>query len=161
MLDADWVFAGVHSQPLSTTLCTFYKNIREQDLTGDSYIWLGLIVVITIFLATTIRVVKENERFAVNRMGRFIGFRGPGLVLKMMSHDDWVRISSGDRGEVVAFGLAKFKGIDLPVEAQEPVRIGDFIRITGFSENKVLAVRDTNQTRTIACEKCGHPNIVT
>ena len=45
-------------------------------------IWYGIAAVVAIvFLATTIRIVKEYQRAGVFRLGRLSGVRGPGLVL--------------------------------------------------------------------------------
>ena len=45
-------------------------------------IWYGVgAVVAIVFLATTIRIVKEYQRVVVFRLGRLSGVRGPGLVL--------------------------------------------------------------------------------
>ena len=45
-------------------------------------IWYGVAAVVAIvFLATTIRIVKEYQRVVVFRLGRLVGVRGPGLVL--------------------------------------------------------------------------------
>ena len=45
-------------------------------------IWYGIAAVVAIvFLATTIRIVKEYQRAVVFRLGRLSGVRGPGLVL--------------------------------------------------------------------------------
>ena len=45
-------------------------------------VWYGIAAVVAIvFLATTIRIVKEYQRAVVFRLGRLSGVRGPGLVL--------------------------------------------------------------------------------
>ena len=41
--------------------------------------WIGLAVVVLLFLISAIRVVKEYERGVVFRLGRLVGARGPGL----------------------------------------------------------------------------------
>ncbi|WP_202320095.1 slipin family protein [Archaeoglobus neptunius] len=41
--------------------------------------WIGLAVVVILFLVSSIRVVKEYERGVVFRLGRLVGARGPGL----------------------------------------------------------------------------------
>ena len=41
-------------------------------------IWYGVVAVVAIvFLATTIRIVKEYQRVVVFRLGRLSGVRGP------------------------------------------------------------------------------------
>ena len=40
-------------------------------------------VIIMIFLSVSIRIVREETRLSVYRLGRYIGDKGPGLVLLM------------------------------------------------------------------------------
>ena len=42
---------------------------------------VSLILLICLLLLMTVRVAREYERYSVNRMGRFKGLRGPGLVV--------------------------------------------------------------------------------
>ena len=42
-----------------------------------------MIVMVMIFLAASIRIVREETRLSVYRLGRYIGDKGPGLVLLM------------------------------------------------------------------------------
>lgn len=43
--------------------------------------WVGIIVVLLIFLIHAIRIAQEYERGVIFRLGRFAGIRGPGLFL--------------------------------------------------------------------------------
>jgi regulator of protease activity HflC (stomatin/prohibitin superfamily) len=45
------------------------------------FIYLLIAVVVIILLSAAIKVVREYERVGVFRLGRFVGLRGPGLVL--------------------------------------------------------------------------------
>jgi len=49
--------------------------------TFDVFIWVVVAVVVIILLSAAIKVVREYERVGVFRLGRFVGLRGPGLVL--------------------------------------------------------------------------------
>lgn len=55
-----------------------------------------LLVAAVIFLAATIRIVPESRRMAIFRMGRYIGDRGPGLVILLPFIDRSVLIDIGD-----------------------------------------------------------------
>jgi regulator of protease activity HflC (stomatin/prohibitin superfamily) len=51
---------------------------------GDivNFVVVGLLVIIVlIFIATSIKIVKEYERVVVFRLGRLIGAKGPGIVI--------------------------------------------------------------------------------
>jgi membrane-bound ClpP family serine protease len=52
--------------PLASTLLCFIGSV----------VFLGVI-----FLASAIRIVREDTRLSVYRLGRYIGEKGPGLVL--------------------------------------------------------------------------------
>jgi len=45
------------------------------------FVWALIVVVVIILLSAAIKVVREYERVGVFRLGRFVGLRGPGLVL--------------------------------------------------------------------------------
>ena len=45
------------------------------------FIYVIIAVVVLILLSAAIKIVKEYERGGVFRLGRFVGLRGPGLVL--------------------------------------------------------------------------------
>ncbi|OGP54170.1 MAG: hypothetical protein A2Y65_00340 [Deltaproteobacteria bacterium RBG_13_52_11] len=54
---------------------------------------LILIIVLIIILAASIRVVREFERIAVFRLGRFFKIVGPGLVLLIPLVDKGVKVN--------------------------------------------------------------------
>ena len=47
----------------------------------DIFVYVLIAVVVIILLTAAIKVVREYERVGVFRLGRFVGLRGPGLVL--------------------------------------------------------------------------------
>jgi regulator of protease activity HflC (stomatin/prohibitin superfamily) len=55
-----------------------------------------VLVVITVLVAM-IRIVPEFQRLAVYRLGRYIGERGPGLVIVLPIIDRAVRIDTRDK----------------------------------------------------------------
>ena len=47
-----------------------------------SWLWLiGIVIVLLMILAYAVRIAREYERYVVFRLGRFVGVRGPGVVL--------------------------------------------------------------------------------
>ena len=50
--------------------------------------------------------------------------------------------------------------IDIPYKSEEQLGIGDYIRISGFENESVLAILDKDQRDSFVCEKCGHHNIL-
>ena len=56
--------------------------------------FLGVIIVaFLIFLANAIRILREYERGVVFRLGRFIGVKGPGLIILIPFIDKMVKVS--------------------------------------------------------------------
>lgn len=54
---------------------------------------IGIIVVVLILLANAINILQEYERAVVFRLGRFVGVRGPGLVLIIPFFEKIARVS--------------------------------------------------------------------
>lgn len=52
-----------------------------------------LIVLIALVLASSIKVVREYDRAVVFRLGRLIGFKGPGLIILIPFIDRMIRVS--------------------------------------------------------------------
>jgi hypothetical protein len=124
-----------------------------------------VIAVVALFVAVTLLrrlfVVGEHERMAVSTLGRFAGVKGPGLLIKLSGGtDQWHRIAAGDRGEVLAAGVVRIGGTNLPLDDQSVAAPGELVRVVGFTESAVQVRRDEVQTRIITCEKCGHQNVV-
>ena len=56
------------------------------------FIYFVIAVIVIILLGAAIRVVQEYERGAVFRLGRFVGLRGPGLVLLIPFIERMIRV---------------------------------------------------------------------
>jgi regulator of protease activity HflC (stomatin/prohibitin superfamily) len=124
-------------------------------------IYAGVAVIVSVGLMRMIKVASEYQRFAEFSAGRYMGLKGPGLLLKFTGSDvAWVPIRVGDRGELVGNGVARFQGRDLPVTAQSPVPLRRLVMVTEFRgqgrEATIVVDSDPDQRRTITCEKCGH-----
>jgi hypothetical protein len=119
-----------------------------------------ILFIVAVFLATGIKIASEHERFAVFRLGRFLGFKGPGLCFKLGNTEKWIRIKPGDRGELMNTALANINGADVPVQVEGKAAIGQFVRVTGFRGDQLFVSPDPTQVRTVTCQKCGHVNPV-
>jgi len=116
---------------------------------------LILLAVAVIYVALSIRIAGENERFAVFMVGRFAGLKGPGLVLKVLGASDLVRISLGAEGEVQSNELVSIDSRSIPYVANGSVRSGAKVRVSGFEPAR-LKVEPLQ--KFLVCEKCGHKN---
>ncbi len=55
--------------------------------------WIIAIVVIVVgFLASTIKIIREYERAAKFRLGRFVGVRGPGIFFIVPGLENFVKV---------------------------------------------------------------------
>ena len=54
---------------------------------------IGGIVFLIIILANAVRILREYERGVVFRLGRFIGVKGPGLIILWPFIDKMVKVS--------------------------------------------------------------------
>ncbi|MEM2727157.1 MAG: slipin family protein [Archaeoglobaceae archaeon] len=52
--------------------------------------WIGIAIILLIFLASAIRIVKEYERGVIFRLGRLVGAKGPGLFFIIPIFDKMV-----------------------------------------------------------------------
>ena len=79
------------------------------DFLANNSIVLVVVVLITAVLYSSIKIAQENERFAVFIIGRFAGFKGPGIVLNT-SASKLVRLKVGDFGTLTSHEFASFWG---------------------------------------------------
>ena len=108
------------------------------------------------------KILRDQERFAVFILGRFKNFKGPGLVFKWPNGlPKWIKVSVGDRGKVLKPDWVRIRDWDLPFEYDSSIQVGNFVRIMGFSEGKLIVAYDNNQQRSTVCENCGHENLIT
>ncbi|MEG9194478.1 MAG: slipin family protein [Candidatus Methanoglobus sp.] len=54
--------------------------------------WIGIGLILLIFFASAIRIVKEYERGVIFRLGRLIGAKGPGLFFIIPFLDSMVKV---------------------------------------------------------------------
>ena len=115
-----------------------------------------LAVLIIMFLAASLKVASEYQRLALFRLGRYLGLRGPGLILIIPGTDKCFTIAIGDQGQLINDGIGKFKDVEVPVEYNEKIYTGSRIKVNGFLNQKIQVGLDSDQRRVVKCEKCGH-----
>jgi regulator of protease activity HflC (stomatin/prohibitin superfamily) len=110
-------------------------------------------------ILSLVKVVPEHERYAIYIFGRFAGFKGPGLVVRLRgTSTQWRRITTGERGVVISHEVGRFAAGDLPMLLDGPAVVGRYVRVTGFEPKRVLTAIDRDQPHVVVCEKCGHAN---
>ena len=96
------------------------------------------LVLVMLLVAFSLRVVPEQQRIAVFRLGRYRGLRGPGMVMVVPYMDRDCKISIGDQGELMPDGSGKFREFQVPVIVHTSVASGASIRVVGFAKDGVL-----------------------
>ncbi len=98
--------------PLFLFLCTFGFSL----------------LVLLIIVATAIRIVPENARLSIFRLGRYIGDRGPGVVMLLPFIDKAVRIDVNDQMQQ-AQAMQQMWGVI--GETQTPVHSDGQVEVSG------------------------------
>ena len=57
-----------------------------------SYFALGVVIVLVVLFATSVRILREYERGVVFQLGRFWKVKGPGLVILIPGIQQMVRV---------------------------------------------------------------------
>jgi regulator of protease activity HflC (stomatin/prohibitin superfamily) len=57
------------------------------------YTFIPIVVLVVMFLATAVKILKEYERGVVFRLGRVIKAKGPGLIILIPVIDKMVKVS--------------------------------------------------------------------
>lgn len=92
------------------------------------------LVAVMLFLAFTMRVVPNEQRIAVFRRGRYLGLKGPGMVIVMPVVDRECKISIGDHGEMASSDMGRFGEFLVPVITHQRNEPGAPIRVVGFTK---------------------------
>ena len=102
-------------------------------------VFLTVVLALGVIVVAVVRIVPDQSRYAVFQAGSFIELKGPGLLMKLpgRSHK-WVRLSVGDKADMIDLHLAAINGVNIPVQSEEAEPSGVGMRVSGFRGNKVL-----------------------
>jgi hypothetical protein len=95
------------------------------------------IVMVMLLLAFSMKVVAEQQRIALFRLGRYAGLKGPGLVMVVPYMDRGCKINIGDQGMLLAGGMGKFREFEVPVVFNGGIPTGASIRVVGFAKDRL------------------------
>ena len=123
---------------------------------------IGIGLFLALWLVFTLmrhaRVVRDDERMVVNRLGHFHAMLEPGFHISMPgTADQFTRITLGDLGTYQGDGLSRVGEAVFPSESGA-LSPQDPIQITSFRDGRVWVSKAA--VRVVACEKCGHENRV-
>ena len=106
-----------------------------------TFLWIFLLIVVS----SSIKIARESQRFVVYRLGRLLGLKGPGLLFIIPGIDKCMKISVGDRGELLSQGSAKMRNVEVPVTVLGRAEIGKTVRIQSFTERDAIVIEDSVQ----------------
>jgi len=102
------------------------------------------LAVIVIFFVSGIRIANENERFVVSALGRYVGIKGQGLLLKWPNSSFiWHRVALNDDGQYLGDGLVKIGEAVFPAESTESLITGDTVKISSFKNGAISIIKST------------------
>lgn len=118
------------------------------------FIYLLTSIALIVFIASSLKIAHENERFAEFLLGRFVGFKGPGLLFRLLSSKMY-KLRIGDTGIVRSQEFVTFDGVDIPISSASTFSVGEAVRIEGFADNDPVLVATSSRPQQ-HCPKCGH-----
>jgi membrane-bound ClpP family serine protease len=115
-------------------------------VSGSLVCVLGLILFMgMIFLASSFRIVQEEKRLSVYRLGRYLGDKGPGLVMLIPIIDRGVLKEAGATGKIPGLrftgavgeartpvyreGRVVLAGEEWDAMSQDPISAGQRVRV--------------------------------
>jgi hypothetical protein len=94
-----------------------------------------LLLYVVFMLQKSVHIAAETERFAVITLGRFDGYRGPGLIMFWPFVTRAFRLKIGDTGTLISREFASFGKVEVPVTGLSSINVGSSIEITGFDDD--------------------------
>jgi hypothetical protein len=98
-------------------------------------IFVFLLLYVVLMVQKSVHIAGETERFAVITLGRFNGYRGPGLILILPFVTQAFRLKIGDTGTLISPEFASFAKVEIPVTGLSSINVGTTIEITGFDDD--------------------------
>jgi hypothetical protein len=102
-------------------------------------VFLIVVSALVAIVVAVIRIVPDQSRYAVFKEGTFIELKGPGLIVKLPGRSQkWVRLSVGDKANMIDLHLAAINGVNISIELEEGAASDARMIVYGFRDNKVL-----------------------
>jgi hypothetical protein len=102
-----------------------------------------VVLALAVVVVAVVRIVPDQGRYAVIQAGVFIELKGPGLHVKLPGRSQkWVRVSVGDKADMIDLHLAAVNGVNVPIESEIGEASATGMRVSGFRGNRVLVGTD-------------------
>lgn len=110
----------------------------------------GSVLAALLLLTMSIKVIPEHKRISVQRLGRHLGYRGPGIVLliplidrgavvnatDLLAHDQQFSGLQGKTGTAVGLidsrGTVEIDGLEFPAASETLIPHGAMVRVKGI-----------------------------
>ena len=113
----------------------------------DLTFFIPIIVIVVVFLATAVKILREYERGVVFTLGRFTGVKGPGLIILIPFVQQMVRIDQRTLVlDVPSQDVISHDNVSVKVNAVLYFRVVDPERAVIRVENYMLATSQLAQT---------------
>ena len=103
---------------------------------------LFIAIFIGVLISSCFRKVREDQRYAHYRIAKYMGLKGPGLIILIPIIDRVTKVSLGEQGELLEHDYAIFEDGGTHVESNEILDKGLKVKVTGFLHDKVQVIRD-------------------
>lgn len=112
-----------------------------EEFGSTAMCFIGALMVVGLFLlGSAIRVVPENQRLVVYRLGRELGERGPGLIFIIPVIERTKKIALGEiiskvgvigytKTDIPTLGRAEIEGKVWDAYGEEPIPLGSRVKI--------------------------------
>jgi regulator of protease activity HflC (stomatin/prohibitin superfamily) len=118
-----------------------------QDMSAFLLISVVIVILVLLFLALSVRIVKQYEMGVVFRLGRLIGTRGPGLHLIIPIIDNLRHVSLRIvTMPIQSQGIITRDNVSVDVSAVAYFRVGDAVKSVVAIENVAVAIDQIAQT---------------
>jgi regulator of protease activity HflC (stomatin/prohibitin superfamily) len=100
---------------------------------------------VVVWIAIAAKIIPENQRIVIYRLDRFLGVKGPGLILTLPLVDKVVRVALGAVGVLTQDETMSIHGQEVLVHILDQSVAGQTVSIEGFEDEVVLVSLAPNQ----------------
>ena len=98
----------------------------------------AFMILFIVLLVKTVRIVPEDQRLAIRRLGRYLGAKGPGVVFTIPYMDIIVKVKMGAAGILNTEETMIIGKEEVPVQVLDGSPPGSPVAIQGFNRETIL-----------------------
>jgi membrane-bound ClpP family serine protease len=115
-------------------------------------------IFVLIFLANSINVLQAYERVVVFRLGKFVGVKGPGVILIIPFIDKIMKFKLGKIGNALSDidpykGKISLNGKELGAICEDKIKKGEEVKIVGIEEKNQFISMEEEEKFVIKVKK--------